>query len=269
MPADLKPLLDDLAAESAALQALLEPLGPGDWRRPTPAAGWTISDQVTHLAYFDDLTLLSITGPERFRRDAEALAADGDDYPDRVAAAHRHLDGDTLRSWFRTARQGLLDGYASCDPATRLPWFGPDMGVASSVTARLMETWAHGQDIADTLGLERPPTARLRHVAHIGILARPYSYLVNGLPGPDQPIRAELTAPDGDVWTWGPEGATDRVAGTALDFCLAVTQRRHLSDTRLVVTGPVANQWMAIAQSFAGPAGPGRPPAAESRTELT
>ncbi|HEY0717767.1 MAG TPA: TIGR03084 family metal-binding protein [Streptosporangiaceae bacterium] len=261
MPADLAPLLDDLAAESAALQALLGPLAPGDWRRPTPAAGWTVTDQVTHLAYFDDVTLLSITDPDRFRRDAEALAAGGDDYPDRVAAAHRHLDGDTVATWFRAARQGLLDGYARCDPATRLPWFGPDMGVASSVTARLMETWAHGQDIADTLGLDRPPTQRLRHLAHIGIRALPYSYRVNGLPRPDQPIRVELTAPDGDVWTWGPEGATNRVAGAALDFCLAVTQRRHLADTRLVVTGPVASQWMTIAQAFAGPAGPGRPPA--------
>ena len=177
-----------------------------------------------------------------------------------MAAAHRHLDGDALRTWFRTSRQGLLDGYARCDPATRLPWFGPDMGVASSVTARIMETWAHGQDIADTLGTERPPTARLRHVAHIGIRALPYSYLVNGLPVPTEPIRVELTAPDGQTWTWGPAEAADRVTGPALDFCLAVTQRRHRSDTSLVVTGPVASQWMTIAQAFAGPAGPGRPP---------
>jgi uncharacterized protein (TIGR03084 family) len=260
MPADLKPLLDDLAAESAALDAVLDSLAPGDWPRPTPAEGWTIADQVSHLAYFDDVTLLSVTDPDRFRRDARALAADGGDYPDRVAAEHRHLTGDVLLDWFRTARQALLDGYAACDPATRLPWFGLDMGVASSVTARLMETWAHGQDIADTLGLERPATGRLRHVAHIGIRALPYSYTVNGLPVPDQPIRVELTAPDGNGWGWGPEGAANRVAGTALDFCLAVTQRRHLADTGLVVTGPVANQWMAIAQAFAGPAGPGRPP---------
>jgi uncharacterized protein (TIGR03084 family) len=97
-------------------------------------------------------------------------------------------------------------------------------------------------------------------VAHIGIRALPYSYLVNGQPVPERPIRVELTAPDGDIWTWGPPGATDRVAGTAVDFCLAVTQRRHLSDTGLVVAGRVANQWMSIAQSFAGPRGPGRPP---------
>jgi uncharacterized protein (TIGR03084 family) len=263
MPADLKPLLDDLAAESAALDAILGALAQQDWRRPTPAAGWTITDQVSHLAYFDDVTLLSIADPDRFRQDARALAADGDDYPDRVAAGHRHLTGDALLAWFRTSRQALLDGYAACDPVTRLPWFGPDMGVASSVTARLMETWAHGQDIADTLGRERPPTGRLRHVAHIGIRALPYSYVVNGLPLPDQPVRVELTAPDGNVWTWGPEGAANRVAGTALDFCLAVTQRRHLTDTGLVITGPVANQWMSIAQAFAGPAGPGRAPASE------
>jgi uncharacterized protein (TIGR03084 family) len=263
MPADLGPLLDDLAAESAVVDALLAPLSAADWQRPTPAAGWTIADQVSHLAYFDDVTLVSITEPDRFRREAEALAAGGDDYPDRVAAEHRHLAGTDLLPWFRTARQQLLDGYAACDPAARLPWFGPDMGVASSVTARIMETWAHGQDIADTVGAERGPTARLRHVAHIGIRALPYSYLVNGLPVPEQMIRVELTAPDGDVWTWGPDGAIDRVTGTALDFCLAVTQRRNLADTGLVVTGPVANQWMSIAQAFAGPAGPGRPPARE------
>jgi uncharacterized protein (TIGR03084 family) len=260
MPADLKPLLADLAAESAEVATLLARLTPADWTRPTPAAGWSVTDQVTHLAYFDDVTLLSLTDPDRFRAEAQALAAGGDDYPDRVAAAHRHLDGDTVTTWFATAREALLDGYARCDPAARLPWFGPDMGVASSVTARLMETWAHAQDIADTLGVGRPATARLRHVAHIGIRALPYSYLVNGQPVPERPIRVELTAPDGDIWTWGPPGATDRVAGTAVDFCLAVTQRRHLSDTGLVVAGRVANQWMSIAQSFAGPRGPGRPP---------
>lgn len=263
MPADLKPLLDDLAAESAVIDALLAPLTAAGWSQPTPAAGWTIADQVSHLAYFDQVTLLSLTDPDRFRQEAQALAADGDDYPDRVAAQHRHLTGEDLLPWFRTARQQLLDGYAACDPAARLPWFGPDMGVASSVTARIMETWAHGQDIADTVGAERRPTARLRHVAHIGIRALTYSYTVNGLPVPADPIRIELTAPDGEVWTWGPDGAPDRVTGPALDFCLAVTQRRHRADTALIITGPVATQWMSIAQAFAGPAASGRAPASE------
>ena len=140
------------------------------------------------------------------------------------------------------------------------------MGLASSVTARLMETWAHGQDIADTLGIQRPATSRLRHVAHLGVRSLAYSYAVNGLPQPDAPIRVELAAPDGGQWTWGPEDAADRVTGTALDFCLVVTQRRHRTDTGLVIIGQTAGQWIAIAQAFAGGAGRGRPPRSAART---
>lgn len=260
MPADLRALLTDLVAESAALDTILEPLQPHQWQLPTPAAGWSIADQVSHLAYFDQATLLSVTDPERFRRNAKALVAGGDDFPDRIAADHRHLGATELLSWFRSARQALVDGYGACDPAARLPWYGPDMGPASSITARLMETWAHGQDIAETLGIARPATSRLRHVAHLGVRSLPYSYTVNGLPVPAEPIRIELSAPDGGRWTWGPADAGDYVGGTALDFCLVVTQRRHRSDTGLLVTGPTAGQWIAIAQAFAGPAGPGRPP---------
>jgi uncharacterized protein (TIGR03084 family) len=261
----LAALLDDLVAESESLGAILEPLPAPRWQFPTPATGWSVADQLSHLAFFDEAALTSINDPERFRRDAAALAAAGDDFPDRVAAEHRHLSAAELLRWFTSARRALVDGYAGCDPAARLPWYGPAMSPASSITARLMETWAHGQDIADALGIDRPATSRLRHVAHIGIRALPYSYAVNGLPVPTEPIRVDLAAPDGGQWDWGPADAADRVTGPALDFCLAVTQRRHLSDTALVVTGETARQWMAIAQAFAGPAGPGRQPLAASR----
>lgn len=260
MPADLSALTADLVAESASLDGILGPLPPPEWQLPTPAAGWTIADQVSHLAYFDETTLLSIRDPERFRREAAALTGRGDDFPDQIAAGYRHLGAAELLRWFRAARQALLDGYAGADPAARLPWYGLDMGPASSVTARLMETWAHGQDIADTLGIQRSATGRLRHVAHLGIRSLPYSYAVHGLPQPDAPIRVELTAPGGGQWTWGPADAGDRVRGTALDFCLVVTQRRHRSDTGLVIAGETAAQWISIAQAFAGAAGPGRKP---------
>ena len=154
-----------------------------------------------------------------------------------------------------------MTGTAAVDPARRLPWYGPEMSPASSVTARLMETWAHGQDVVDTLGVERPATNRLRHVAHLGVRALPYSYSVRRLRQPTEPIRVELAAPEGgSQWSWGPADAVNRVTGEALDFCLVVTQRRHTLDTALVVTGPTAQQWISIAQAFAGPAGPGRPP---------
>jgi uncharacterized protein (TIGR03084 family) len=262
MAADITALISDLAAESAELDAVLAPLPAVDWLRPTPAAGWTIADQVSHLAYFDQATLLSITDPDQFRAQAAALTAGGDNFPDRVAAQFRHLGGAELLPWFQAARRALLDGYAAADPARRLPWFGPDMGLASSVTARLMETWAHAQDVCDALGAGRAPTSRLRHVAHIGIGARAYSFAVNGLDPPAEPVRVELAAPDGSQWAWGPDDAVDRVSGPALDFCLLVTQRRHRDDVSLAVTGPAATAWMAVAQAFAGPPGPGRAPAA-------
>jgi uncharacterized protein (TIGR03084 family) len=265
MAADLPALVDDLVAESACLDAVLDGLRPARWSLATPAVGWTVSDQVSHLAYFDGTTLQSLVDPERFRLDAKALTDGGDDFSDRIAAAHHGRPVTELRSWFRAGRSALVNAYRAVDPGRRLPWYGPDMTPASSVSARLMETWAHGQDIADAIGAERVATRRLRHVADLGIRAMPYSYAVNRLLPPAGPIRVELNAPDGGEWSWGPAGAADRVKGDALDFCLVVTQRRHPDDTALVVTGRVAQQWISVAQAFAGPAGPGRPRASRNR----
>ena len=153
MAADLSALVDDLVAESAVLDAVLEGLRPAQWSLATPAAGWSVGDQVSHLAYFDGTTLQSLVDPEQFRLDAEALTAGGDDFSDRIAAAHRRRPVKALLGWFRTARAALVDAYRAVDPGRRLPWYGPDMTPASSITARLMETWAHGQDIVDTSGV--------------------------------------------------------------------------------------------------------------------
>jgi len=253
-------LTDDLIAESGELRRVLAGLTAADWALATPAIGWTITDQVTHLAYFDDSARLSVTEPERFAAEAARLAAAGDDFPDQVAARFRDMDPADVLAWFDRARGELTAAYREADPSVRPPWFGPPMSLASSVTARLMETWAHGQDVLDTVGIAREPAARMRHVADLGIRALRYAYTVNGLPLPTEPIRVELTGPDGARWDWGPADALNRVSGTALDFCLVVTQRRHRDDTGLTVSGSVARQWMSVAQAFAGPAGPGRPP---------
>jgi uncharacterized protein (TIGR03084 family) len=134
------------------------------------------------------------------------------------------------------------------------------MSSVSFVTARLMETWSHGLDVVDVVGIERPDTDRLRHVAFLGTRTRSFSYTNRGLPPNPAPVLVRLVAPSGAVWTYGDEGAADRVEGTATDFCRVVTQRRHLADTALRITGPNAAEWMAIAQAFAGPPGPGRKP---------
>jgi uncharacterized protein (TIGR03084 family) len=258
MPIDMTALVADLDAESADLDTMLAPLHDAGWRTPTPAAGWRIADQVSHLAYFDEAALTAAVDPDRFRREAAELTAGGTDFPDRIAATYATMDGADLLAWFRRARRALLDTFATIEPSRRLPWYGPDMSAASSVTARLMETWAHGQDIADAIGRVRPATDRLRNIAHLGVSTIGFCYALNDLPAPTEPIRVELIAPDGGTWTWGPVEATNVVRAPALDFCLVVTQRRHRDDTALVTVGPIAAQWISIAQAFAGAPGPGR-----------
>jgi uncharacterized protein (TIGR03084 family) len=263
MPADLDVLIDDLAAETAVLRHILAPLSDADWRSATPAAGWTICDQVSHLAYFDQVAVTSATDPDRF---AAEVARDGAPDPDAIARRYHEMSRADLEDWFGREREQLLSAFTRLDPATRVPWFGPPMSVASALTARLMETWAHGQDIADTVGVHRTPTHRLRHVAHIGVGARAFSYAVNRLTVPAEPVRVELIAPGGELWTWGPADADDRVTGPAIDFCLLVTQRRHRGDLSLQALGPAAGEWLTIAQAFAGPPGAGRKPGQFARS---
>ena len=129
----------------------------------------------------------------------------------------------------------------------------PRMSPRSMATARLMETWAHGQDVADALRVHREPTERLRDVAHLGVRTRDFAFSINEIDAPAEEFRVELTAPDGSVWTWGPEDAAQRVTGSAEDFCLLVTQRRELDQVDLVAMGDDAHRWLEIAQAFAGP----------------
>ncbi|MFI6595336.1 TIGR03084 family metal-binding protein [Nonomuraea sp. NPDC050536] len=246
-------LVADLREETASLEALLRPLRAEQWETATPAEGWAIRDQVSHLAWFDDAARTAVTDPDAF------LAA-GLTSPDDIAAEHRAMPAADLHAWFTSARARLVEVFAGLDARTRIPWYGPPMSAASFATARLMETWAHGQDVADALGVTREPTARLRHVAMIGFRAMPYGFAVRNLPVPQEPVRVELVMPDGQAWSAGPQDAANLVRGPMLDFCLLVTQRAHLADTALEVTGETAKAWTAIAQAFAGPPGKGRAP---------
>jgi len=251
-------LCDDLLAEWEDLDRLLAPLDEARWALATPAPGWAIRDQIGHLAYFDDVARHAALDPEGFRIERDRSLADAGSLVDRATESYRHLSGAALRTWLRQARAALVEVARPLDPGHRVPWYGPDMSMASSVTARLMETWAHGQDVADALDVTRVPTERLRHIAFIGVRALPNSYRAQGRPVPDASLRAELTGPGGERWVIGPADATDVVRGPALDFCLLVTQRRHPADTALVADGAVAAEWMTIAQAFAGPPGAGR-----------
>jgi uncharacterized protein (TIGR03084 family) len=256
--ADMTGICADLQAEQEALERLLHTLHEDDWNKPTPAAGWVVRDQISHIGWTDRVATVAAGQPQRFA--TEILAQDRRGRQAQQLATGRSMPAAALLAWWNDGRLAMLEVFRRLDPKARIPWFGPAMSAVSFATARLMETWAHGQDIVDTLGLSRPATSRLRHVAHIGVLARPFSYTVRGRTVPADAVYVELLGPSGAVWTWGEARAHNRISGPAEDFCLVVTQRRHPADTHLCIAGPAAQEWMGIAQAFAGPAGAGRQP---------
>lgn len=260
MPADLNALTEDLKAETALLVDVLAGLDESEWGRLTPADGWTVRDQVTHLAYFDEAAVQAAIDPETFRKAKAEALRDVNGMTGSVARRYRDMAGSDALAWMGRARDELVRVYAQVDPAARIPWYGPDMGPASALTARVMETWAHGQDIIDALGVSRRGSPGLRQIAHLGVRTFANSFVSHRRPVPESPVRVALVAPDGTEWSWGPDDAPDEVRGPAVDFCLVVTQRRHPSDTALVARGSVAEDWLSVAQAFAGPPGPGRQP---------
>ncbi|HEY3505382.1 MAG TPA: TIGR03084 family metal-binding protein [Actinocatenispora sp.] len=255
---EIAALLTDLADEGRELDTLVADLPTVRWAAPTPAPRWTIAHQIAHLAWTDDLAYEAVTDPAGLG--ARIAGVDVTAWVDAGAAEGASADPAELLARWRTGRVRLASALATVPAGVRLPWVGTRMSAASMATGRLMETWAHGQDVADTLGHTCTPTSRLRHVARIGVRARDHTFVVRGLPVPRDEFRVELTAPDGELWTFGPADAAQRVAGPALDWCLVATQRRHPDDTALVATGAEATTWLRIAQAFAGPPGAGRPP---------
>ena len=262
----LSGVLSDLAGEGAWLDAVVAGLDDAGWLRPTPAPGWTVAHQVAHLAWSDEQALCAVTDPEAFAALVRRILA-GEVSVDGAAADGAALPKPVLLERWRTGRSDLAAALATVPDGTKLPWFGPPMSATSMGTARLMETWAHGQDVADALGVPHPATSALRHIAYLAVRTRDFAFTVHGSTPPPDPFLVRLTAPDGGIWSWGPHDAAQRVEGSALDLCLLATQRRHRTDTGLVATGPDADRWLDIAQAFAGPPGAGREPAGAARPE--
>jgi uncharacterized protein (TIGR03084 family) len=261
----VREVLNDLVAEQDELDQILADVDEASWSLPTPSPGWTVADQIAHLTYFDATAALAIRDPDGFishRAELVSAMADPEAVDRLVMGPLRTLTVDGLRTEWRLNRAALAADGSTLGDDTRVEWYGPSMGARSFLTARLMEAWAHGQDILDALGLDRTPTDRLKHIAQLGVITRGWSYINRGLPVPDGQVSVSLMAPSGAIWDWSKDGAEASISGPALDFCLVVTQRRHVDDTRLDVTGHLAREWMVAAQAFAGGATDG--PAAGS-----
>jgi uncharacterized protein (TIGR03084 family) len=248
----------DLRAESDELDALVAELTDEGWRTPTPAPGWTIAHQIAHLLWTDDVAVIAVTDETAFAEVLSDAAKNPTGFVDAGAEELATRPAAELLAQWRATRTRLHDELPRVADGRKLPWFGPPMSAASMATARLMETWAHGLDVADALGVTRQPTARLRSIAHIGVRTRDFAFTVHGLVPPADPFLVELGAPDGSTWSWGPADATQRVTGSAEDFCLLVTQRRPRAELDVTAVGDDAQRWLTIAQAFAGPPGAGR-----------
>ena len=252
-------ICEDLGKEQESLDEIVCGLEEEQWLQLTMFSGWSVRDEITHLAFFDRAAALAATDESAFnalRDESLSGVTSSREFHDRVLAYGRTKSATELLSWWRAERSRLLKAMAPLDTRTRLPWWGPSMSARSSATARMMETWAHGTDVADALGVRRKPTGRLYNIAHLGVITIGWSYATNGMDAPNMPVRIELTSPSGDPWIWGPEDAVNVVRGDAEEFCLVAVRRRHVDDTGLSYTGPVAAQWLSIAQAFAGPPEP-------------
>ena len=261
---------DDFLAETEALAAVLEPLDDEGFQTVTQFKDWTIDAIVQHLHFFNRMALWSMEQPDKFQTDyatfSEGRKADGS----MVGITDRMLGGlrgrALLKAWVQTTRE-IHPRFAAADPKARVKWAGPDMSVRSSVTARLMETWSHGQAIYDVLGLERVDADRIRNIAHLGVATYGWTFINRGETPPEPAPYVRLVAPSGAVWEWGEPSEAERVEGPATDFCQVVAQTRNIADVGLSVTGPNARRWMELAQCFAGP--PNDPPAPGTRYRVT
>ena len=259
-------VLTDLALEGDWLESLVADLPEDEWRRTTPAEGWDVATTLAHLAWTDEVAVLAAGaadgGEGKAAWDAVVLEALGDPegFVDAQALEGGKADPADLLARWRRARQELARVLSDLPSDTRMPWFGPPMSPTSMATARFMETWAHALDVAEALGEPVEPHDRVRHVCHLGVRTRGFSFANNGLEVPAEEVRVELVAPSGETWTYGPEDATQRVTGSAWDFALLVTQRAHREDLDVRAEGADADRWLDVAQAFAGPSGQGRAP---------
>ncbi len=255
----------DFRDESDALYKLLEPLKDEDFDHVTQFKNWTINNVIGHLHFWNWAADLTLKDGAAFDALLQQVA---------VHTVNKDLHGFEIK-WLKGLKNRALvdewvafypimsDRYAVADPKKRVKWGGPDMSVRSKISARLMETWAHAQEIYDLLGVKRVNTDRIKNIAVLGVNTFGWSFACRGLEPPDRIPYVRLTAPSGDAWEWNEPSEENRIEGSAAEFCQVVTQVRNVADTKLTCKGEISSQWMSMAQCFAGP--PEEPPAPGTR----
>jgi uncharacterized protein (TIGR03084 family) len=242
-------IVSDFVAESDALGALLATLSDDDWLTATPADGWDIRDSVTHLAFANELAdEIARTGRSEFM---ESINAESVDALEQVQLDRgRAMAPSEVYVWWRESVTALASSVDKLPRDARVPWGPVTMGVRSFMTGRLMETWAHGLDCFDAMGHEPVDTDRLHHVAHLGLSALSYAFMVRGLPAPGA-VGLVLEAPDGSTWRLGYASAPTIIEGSAGDWCRAAVRRdRRGERARLRGVGPDAAAVIENVQAY-------------------
>lgn len=255
----------DFFDESMALNLIIQPLDGSEFETPTQFKGWTINNIIRHLHVWNIAVDLSLRDEAAYGAFVSAVMSGvrAGKLPEFEAAYLDGLGGHELRIAWMERAEATAASFAVSDPKLRLKWVGPDMSALSSITARLMETWAHAQAIYDVLGVERRDTDRIGNIVRLGVNTWGFTWQNRHMEPPGQMPQLRLVAPSGAIWEYGEPSDSGMISGSATEFCQVVTQCRNVSDTLLEVTGEVAHQWMAVAQCFAGP--PQDPPAKGTR----
>ena len=256
----------DFQTESDALYELLKPLRDTDFERRTQFKDWTVNDILQHLHFFNYAADLSLNDEDGILKLLSDLRAGYDNGASLVSYTDKQLDsviGQALLQLWHDYYTGMIDNFHRVDPKKRLKWAGPDMSVLSSITARLMETWSHGQALYDLLGVVRKDRDHIQNIVVMGNNTFGWTFINRGEDVPADKPFLKLTAPSGAIWTFNEMSENNIIEGPASHFCQVVTQTRNILDTDLTVVGDVANTWMAVAQCFAGPAR--TPPAVGTR----
>jgi uncharacterized protein (TIGR03084 family) len=254
-------ILAALAEQHAQLADLLDPLDEDGFRLPTPSCpGWTIHDVVLHLAQTDELAIQSARGDweresqltEIFTGGAEGgVARNVDEMAGAMVEEQRNTTGAEVRARWHASADELRAVLAETAPSTRVQWVAGDMAAQTLATTRLSECWIHTDDVAEALGIELPPTDRLRHIARLAWRTVPYAFARSGRDAPG-PVAFELVGPNGDRWDFEPmEPPVTVIRGDAFDLCRVAAQRVQPADTSLVGDGPDADTVLALVRTYA------------------
>lgn len=239
----------ELRDEQADLEAILRSLRPEQWAARTPAEGWDVRDQVSHLADTNEIAYDTATGGSRQLNEEALRYPTGEAFTESGCVKGRSMEPAEVLEWWASTAARVNEMLEAKDPKERIPW-GLGMSARMLVTARLMEHWAHGLDIRAAVGRRPNASPRLRSIALLIFKALPYAFSVARIEPPRGTLRVELEFAD-EEWVFGPDAADNVIAGDALQYCMVGVQRLGYDDaTKLQAKGPLAEAALRHARAF-------------------